>query len=97
VLRRRSGAPLLASALDLAVDDVPLQIQELERLELVACGLREQVEERALRDGAPAQAGDDGVAVQVQAGKRFAHTAGDDAADARREALLEHDDALRVF
>ena len=57
----------------------------------------EHVAQRRLRDRAAAEAGDDGRAVQLDAGQRHPHVRADDAADADGERLLEHDDLPRVL
>ena len=46
---------------------------------------------------APAQPGNDGVAVQRDAGQRLAHAVGQDAAHPDGEAFLQHHHALRVL
>ncbi len=61
---------------------------------LSAIASRSMRSQRRLGDGAPAEAGDHGVAVQLQAGQRQPHVGRDDAAQADREALLQHDHAL---
>jgi hypothetical protein len=64
VLGDRAAAAHLRLALELAVDDSPVEIEEGERLELVGDRLAQHAFERRLGDRASAQAGDDRVAVQ---------------------------------
>ena len=65
VFRGRTGAPLLASALELAMDDVPIKIQKVELLKLIAGGACKEIEQRAFSYRSPAQARDYGVAFQL--------------------------------
>ena len=83
-------------ARQLAVDDVPVQVQERQRLQPVRHRVGEQLAQGGLGDRPPAEAGDDRVAVQLDAGERHADVGRDDPADADGERLLEHDHALGV-
>ena len=73
----------------------PVEVEEGERLQQVGDRVAQHLLERCPRDRAPAQAGDDGVAVQLQAREREPDVGRDDAAETDAEALLEDDDAAR--
>ena len=85
-----------AHPLELAVDEVPVDVQERQRLEAIGDGVCEQPAQRRLRDRAPAETRDHRVAVQLDAGERHADVGRDDPADAHGERLLEHEHALCV-
>ena len=59
VLRSRTGAPLLAPAFEFAVDHIPVQIEKIKLLELIALGAlaatEQQIKDHALAH-APAYA-----------------------------------------
>ena len=93
----RPGATRQALALELVRDDVGVEVEERDLLELVGGGVLEQLAQRRAGDRPAAQAGDDGVALQLDAGQRLAHAVGHDAAQAHGKALLQHDDALGVL
>ncbi len=94
--RGRPGAARELLALELVGDDVGVEVEERHLLELVGARVLEQLPQRGPRDRAAAEPGDHRVALQLDPGQRLAHAVGDDAAQADGEALLEHDDALRV-
>ena len=79
----------------LAVDDVPVHVEERQRLEAVGDGVGEQPAQRAFVIGRPPRPGDHRVAVQLDARERHAHVRRDDPADADGERLLEHEHPLR--
>ena len=80
--------------LQLGLDPSPVHVEEGERLEPVGDRVGEEAAQRGGGDRPAAEAGDHGVAVQVEPGERHPHVGGDDPADADRQRLLQHDHAL---
>src|SRR6185436_20456314 len=97
VLGDRTAAARLTLAFELAVDDAPVEVEEGERLQLVGDRIAQHAFERRLGDRASAQAGDDRVAVQLQAREGETDIGRDDAAKAHAEALFDDDDALSTL
>src|SRR5271165_333990 len=79
-LGRRPGTPSRALALELVAHHVGVQVEKGDLFEFVALGVLEQPPQRAARNGPPAEARDDGVAVEHDPRQRLAHAVGDDAA-----------------
>src|SRR5208283_4528888 len=75
-----AGTASRALALQLVADHVGVQVEERDLFEFVAFSILEQPPQRDARDRPPAQAGDDGVAVEHDSRQRLAHAVRDDAA-----------------
>src|SRR5512132_3868882 len=76
-------------SLELALDQIGLQVEETERPELVATGSFEQVPQRLAGDRAPTEPGDHRAAASVAVRQRFVYVGGDDPAAPDRQRLLE--------
>ena len=71
-------------------DQFDVQVEEVERLELVAPGLLEQPVKRLAGDRPSAETGDHGAATRVAAHHRLVDVGGDDPAPAGGQGLLEN-------
>src|SRR5262249_33563240 len=89
----RAGWPAAALALELAAHKVGVEVEKLERLELVPPGTLEQVPQRVPGDRASAQARRHGARSRVGVRQRLLAIGWDDPSTANGKGLLEDDHA----
>ena len=91
--RRAAPSAAARDALELALDERAVEVEEGQRLQRAGERVARTAAQRGLRDRPPAEAGDDVVDLARGCRPGPARTFGrDDPADADRERLLEHDD-----